>query len=265
MFITIDNIRYAVVTRGTGKPVICLHGFAENISTWEFVQLEHCQMVLVDLIGHGDSDKPEVLESYRLPVLLRQLNKLIQYLGHPKYALMGYSMGGRLALAYALAYSQEVTRLILESSSYGECDALNKAKRRENDVWLASAIRENGIEWFSRYWSGLELFASQSRLPQAIRNKISERRLLNSPHALANTLLGSGQGIYPCLKRQITYLSMPVLYINGEYDDKYRNIGEEFEQLNPGIRREIIRDVGHNTHIENPRLFNEVVNSWLSN
>ncbi|TYO93869.1 alpha/beta fold hydrolase [Desulfallas thermosapovorans] len=51
MFITIDDIRYFVVTRGTGQPIICLHGFAENLSTWEYICLDHCQMVLVDLIG----------------------------------------------------------------------------------------------------------------------------------------------------------------------------------------------------------------------
>jgi len=265
MIITIDNIQYAVVTRGTGSElVICLHGFAENLSTWEFIRLDHCQMVLIDLVGHGNSEKPDSIEPYSLPVILRQLHRLIQHLGHHKYALLGYSMGGRLALAYALAYSQEVTRLVLESSSYGECDALNKAKRREHDIWLAKAIQENGIAWFNRYWSGLDLFASQNHLPQVVRDKISERRLLNTPHALANTLLGIGQGLFPCFKDQITYLSMPVLYISGEYDDKYGKMGREFEQLNPGIRREIIRGVGHNTHIENPRMFNNVVNNWLS-
>ncbi|KAF1084230.1 Lipase 3 precursor [Sporotomaculum syntrophicum] len=263
MFITIDNIRYAVVTRGTGPPMLCLHGFAENFSTWDFIHLEHCQMVLVDLIGHGHSDKPESLAPYRVSAIIGQLHKLMQLLGHQKYALMGYSMGGRLALAYTLAYPQEITRLVLESSSYGECDTQNRARRRNHDVWLAKAILVNGIEWFNGYWSGLDLFTSQQNLPHNIRDKISERRLLNLPHALANTLLGNGQGNFPCLQEQITHLSVPVLYINGEYDDKYRNIGAEFAQLNPGIRRETIRDAGHNNHIEKPHLFNEVVNNWL--
>jgi len=264
MFITIDNLQYSVIIRGTGQPVICWHGFAEDASTWEFIQLEHCQMVLVDLIGHGASDKPETLAPYRLPMLLGQLHSLIQQLGYRKYALLGYSMGGRLALAYALAYPQEVSQLVLESASYGVCDPLDRVNRRANDVWLAKVIKEKGIEWFNSYWSGLEMFASQSQLPQAIRDKISQRRLNNLPQALANTLLGSGQGVFPCLKEQIASLSMPVLYINGQYDEKYRAIGDEFAQLNPFITREIIRGVGHNTHIENPAMFNEVLNTWLS-
>lgn len=263
MFITIDTLRYSVDVRGAGQPLICLHGFAENSSTWELVHLDKCQMILPDLIGHGESEKPHSPELYELPVLLRHLHELIGHLGFTTYSLLGYSMGGRLALAYALTYPQEVQRLILESSSYGECGAENRAKRRQHDIGLADAIRENGIEWFNDYWSNLDLFASQSHLALSIRQKISERRLRNAPHALANTLLGSGQGIYPCLKDQISELAMPVLYIHGEYDEKYGKIGQGFNRLNPRIRREIIAGVGHNTHIEKPEAFSKVVNAFM--
>lgn len=263
MFITIDNLRYSVILKGAGQPLICFHGFAENSSTWEFLQLNNCQMVLLDLIGHGDSEKPHSLEPYSLPVMLQHIHQLIEDLGFTTYSLLGYSMGGRLALAYALAYPQEVLRLILESSSYGECDPQNRVKRREHDVWMANSILENGIEWFNHYWSNLDLFASQIHLSSGVREKISERRLRNSPQALANTLRGTGQGIYPCLKEHISNLAIPVLYINGEYDEKYQGIGQEFTQLNPSIRREIIAGVGHNTHIENPKAFTEVVNTFL--
>lgn len=263
MFITIDNLRYSVVVRGTGQPLICLHGFSENSSTWELLQLANCQRVLPDLIGHGNSEKPHSPEPYELPVLLRHLHELIGHFGFTTYSLLGYSMGGRLALAYALAYPQEVHRLILESSSYGECDNQNRLNRRKHDIWLANAILENGIKWFSDYWSNLDLFASQSHLSVSIRHAISERRLRNAPHALANTLLGTGQGVFPCLKEQISDLSMPVLYINGEYDEKYLRVGQEFTRLNPRIRREIISGAGHNTHIEDPDQFSEVVNSFI--
>lgn len=263
MLIDVENVHYSVVVRGTGQPVICIHGFAENSSTWESIDPDNCQMVLVDLIGHGNSEKPHSLEPYRLPVILRHLHELIQYLGYNTYSLLGYSMGGRIALGYALAYPQEVSRLILESSSYGLCDDQNRTNRLKLDAWLAHSIQENGIEWFNHYWSSLALFTSQTHLSPDIREKISERRLQNEPYALANTLLGTGQGIFPCLKPQVSDLSMPVLYIHGEYDEKYRKIGQEFTHLNPKIKREIIPGVGHNTHIEDPQGFTEVVNSFL--
>ncbi|MGI6712229.1 MAG: 2-succinyl-6-hydroxy-2,4-cyclohexadiene-1-carboxylate synthase [Bacillota bacterium] len=264
MFITLENVSYHVLVKGTGHPVIGFHGFAENLSTWEFICLNNCQMVLVDLIGHGSSSKPQFLQPYCLPVMIQHIHELVQYLGLNKYSLMGYSMGGRLALAYALAYPEEVRRLILESSSYGECDKVQRAKRLKNDIWLANAIRKNGILWFNRYWSGLDIFASQSQLSQDIRERISTRRLMNAPHALANTLMGSGQGVFPCLKSEIAHLSIPVLYINGEYDSKYQKIGQEFEKLNSRLKREIIAGVGHNTHLENPKVFTDIVNQFIN-
>ena len=263
MFIAIDKIRYHIKIKGTGKPIICLHGFSENLGTWESIQLADYQMILIDLIGHGESEKPYSSQAYYWKVIIRDLNKLIRELAFKKYSLLGYSMGGRIALAYALAYPQEIYKLILESASYGECGLIKRLKRRRNDLNLAKNIRQNGIEWFNRYWSGLDIFATQTLLPKAIIAQISERRLLNAPHALSNTLLGSGQGKFPCLKNRISELSMPVLYINGEYDLKYQQIGLEFKKLNPNIQHKIIQGLGHNSHIEDPYAFIEVLKNFL--
>jgi len=263
MFIEIENIKYHVQIKGEGKPIICLHGFSENISTWKSLQLEEYLLILIDLIGHGESDKPYSSKYYRVKVMIKHLNKLIYQLGLSKYSMLGYSMGGRIALAYALTYPNEVDKLMLESASYGECGWINRLKRRKNDFNLAKSIRENGIEWFNEYWSGLGIFESQRKLPNDIINEISNRRLLNVTHSLSNTLLGTGQGKFPCLKNQIANLSMPVLYISGEYDEKYKQAGNEFEKLNPNIKHEIIKGVGHNTHVEDSNAFIGALKNFL--
>jgi len=263
MFVTIEKIRYHLKIKGEGKPIICLHGFSENLSTWESIKLADYQMILIDFIGHGESEKPYSRQSYHWKVIIRHLHKLIHQLGFRKYSLLGYSMGGRIALAYALAYPREIEKLILESASYGECGLIKRLKRRRDDLRLAKNILQNGIEWFNRYWSGLGIFATQTQLPKNIVDQISQRRLLNAPHALANTLRGSGQGKFPCLRNQISELSMPVLYINGAYDTKYEQIGLEFTKLNSSIKHEIIKGVGHNTHIEDPQAFIEVLKNFL--
>ncbi|NLI92733.1 MAG: 2-succinyl-6-hydroxy-2,4-cyclohexadiene-1-carboxylate synthase [Peptococcaceae bacterium] len=263
MWMAIENVKYHLEIKGEGKPFVCLHGFSENLSTWEFINIEGRQMILIDLIGHGESDKPFSGKVYYWKNVIRHLHQLIQQLDLYQYSLLGYSMGGRIALAYTLAYSGEIDKLILESASYGECGLINRFKRRRNDTILAKNIRQNGIEWFNRYWSGLDIFATQTQSPQDVIRQIHERRLQNAPHALANTLYGSGQGTFPCLKNQISGLTMPVLYINGEYDRKYVQAGLEFKKLNPNIHHEIIKGVGHNTHIEDPQAFSEVLKNFL--
>ncbi len=263
MWITIDQIRYHVEIKGKGKPLICLHGFSENLSTWESIDIAGYQMIQVDLIGHGKSDKPVSKQPYRWKVMIRHLHELIQHLGHRKYVLLGYSMGGRIALAYALTYPAEIETLILESASFGECGMIKRFRRRRNDSKLAENIRHQGIEWFNSYWSKQDIFATQAHLPQAVIDQISLRRLGNTPHALSNTLLGSGQGKIPCLKHKISRLSMPVLCINGEYDKKYKQASLEFTLLNSNIEHEIILGAGHNTHIERPDYFKNVIKKFL--
>src|ERR1035437_4991986 len=99
MIIEIENIKYHIEVKGEGKPIICLHGFSENLSTWEFLKLNGYQLILIDLIGHGKSDKPKPLKYYSLKVMLKHLNKLVSQLGLKKYSMLGYSMGGRITLA----------------------------------------------------------------------------------------------------------------------------------------------------------------------
>ena len=263
MFIKIENIKYHIEVKGQGKSLICLHGFSENLSTWEFLELSGYQLILIDLIGHGKSDKPIDPKYYSSNIMLKHLNKLICQLGLKRYSMLGYSMGGRIALAYALTYPKEIDKLILESASYGEVGFLNRLKRHRNDLNLAKSIEKNGIEWFAQYWSDLSIFKSQKKLPEAIINEINKRRLANSTLALSNTLKGTGQGNFPCLKNKMIKLYMPVLYISGEYDKKYETVGKNFEKLNRNIKHVVINGCGHNTHIEDTNAFVEVLNKFL--
>lgn len=263
MIIEIENIKYHIEVKGEGKPIICLHGFSENLSTWEFLELHGYQLILIDLIGHGKSDKPFSCKYYGLKVMLKHLNKLISKLGLKKYSMLGYSMGGRIALAYGLAYSKEINNLILESTSYGEEGFLNRLKRRRNDLALAKSIEDNGIEWFNQYWGYLSIFKSQKNLPRSVISEINKRRLANGIHALSNTLKATGQGKFPCLKNQIVKLSMPILYISGEYDKKYGTVGTNFQKLNNGVRHVVINGCGHNMHIEAPVEYTKVLSEFL--
>ncbi|UZW12808.1 2-succinyl-6-hydroxy-2,4-cyclohexadiene-1-carboxylate synthase [Clostridium pasteurianum] len=264
MIIEIENIKYHFEIKGEGKPIVCLHGFSENLSTWNLLELKEHQLILIDFIGHGKSDKPYSSKYYSLKVMVNHLNKVIHQLGLKKYSMLGYSMGGRIALAYAVAYSQEIDKLILESSSYGEAGFINRFKRRRKDLNLAKSILKNGIEWFDEYWSNLSIFQSQRKLQKHTIDEIRKRRLSNRTHVLSNTLLCTGQGKFPCMKSQVSKLSMSLLYISGEYDKKYKHIGENFRKFNANIRHETIKGVGHNTHIEAPDAFIEVLSKFLS-
>lgn len=259
MQIYIGEHHYGVTVVGTGKPLVCFHGFSESGSTWDGIEVSGYRLIRIDSMGHGRSARPMELQPYTLPQMLSNLHKVIYAVAGERYALMGYSMGARLALLYALEYSEEVTHLALESGSVGIEDRVARQDRYVADQALAERIRAHDIMWFSETWAKLEIFKTQQCLPIKVQQQIRVRRLLNSPHALAFTLEGNGQGSMPYVGHRLSELTMPVCYISGELDAKYTAIGAQYF----GDVHRIVPKVGHNVHVEAPEAYGQILEQFF--
>ena len=255
MQIHIGEYYYGVTVMGTGKPLVCFHGFSESGSTWDGIEVQGYRLIRIDSMGHGRSARPMELKPYELPQMLSDLHRVIYAVAGERYALMGYSMGARLALVYALEYPQEVSHLVLESGSVGIEDRVERQDRYVADQGLAERIRAHDITWFSETWAQLEIFKTQQGLPTKVQQQIRGRRLLNSPHALAFTLKGSGQGSMPYVGHRLSELTMPICYISGELDAKYTAIGAKYFS---DVHR-IVSQVGHNVHVEAPEAYRQIL------
>lgn len=264
----IDGIRYHVETDGEGFPAILLHGFTGDSSTWHpFYENwgRHSKLVSIDMIGHGKSDSPETIERYRIMSVVDDLFELMEKLRIPKADFIGYSMGGRIALSFAVKYPTKVRKLVLESSSPGLMLPQEREARIEQDGKLASFIKNNGIEAFVDYWTNIPLFESQKRLPMDKQKQILKQRLNNSIIGLANSLRGMGTGVQPSWWDEIANLQMEVLLITGSLDKKFCQIaGKMAERLE---KSEVvnIHDCGHAIHVEEPEKFGTIVSGFLSN
>ena len=259
MQINIGERHYGVSIVGEGKSLVCFHGFSESGSTWNGIEVRGYRLIRIDSMGHGRSARPRELGPYTLPQMLRDLHRVIYAVAGERYAFMGYSMGARIALLYALEYPEEVTHLVLESGSVGIEDEGERQNRYVADQGLAERIRAHDITWFSETWAKLEIFKTQQGLPAKVQQQIRGRRLLNSPHALAFTLEGSGQGSMPYVGHRLSELTMPVCYISGELDRKYTAIGARYF----GDVHRIVPQVGHNVHVEAPRAYQQIVEQFL--
>ena len=259
MQINLGEYYYGVTVVGTGKPLVCFHGFSESGSTWDGIEVPGYRLIRIDSMGHGRSARPMELQPYELPQMLSDLHRVIYAVAGERYALMGYSMGARLALVYALEHPQEVTHLVLESGSVGIEDEGERQERYLADKALGNRIREKDIQWFSETWAKLDIFKSQQSLPAKVQQQIQRRRLLNSPHALAFTLEGSGQGTMPYVGHRLSELTMPVCYISGELDTKYTAIGAEYF----GDVHCIVPQVGHNVHVEAPEAYRQILERFF--
>src|SRR5690606_2378636 len=123
--------------------------FSGSKQQWQpFVQTwsKHYQLILIDMLGHGGSDIPDQVERYYTEQVVADLMSLLEQLGIPKVHMLGYSMGGRIALSFAMLAGDKVQALILESSSPGLATEEERAARRASDHQLADKLEHEGIE-----------------------------------------------------------------------------------------------------------------------
>jgi 2-succinyl-6-hydroxy-2,4-cyclohexadiene-1-carboxylate synthase len=258
----------ATAATAGASTLVLLHGFTGSALGWGHLleDLASCglRVIALDLHGHGLSDAPADPQRYALEHCRADLLAALQQLGVAagEAVLLGYSMGGRIALY--CAFSGFFRALILESASPGIADPDERARRRRSDEELAATIERDGVAAFVERWEQLPLFASQRQLPAGQRAALRAQRLSNRAHGLANSLRGAGTGVQPALHPWLPTLTIPVLLICGALDQKFCSIGREMERLLPRARLAIVPAAGHTVHLEQPALFVALVRTFCT-
>lgn len=268
MKIHVDHVTYYASVKGEGEPVILLHGFTGDHTTWKslFPYLTHSfQVIAVDLVGHGRTDAPDDCKWYDMSEVASQIIKLMDKLNIEQAHLLGYSMGGRLAISIAMLYPNRVKSLLLESTSPGIKTAKGREERIQQDELLAEKILTEGIKKFVYYWEQISLFSTQAYLPENIRQQIRSQRLKNSEIGLANSLKGMGTGRQPSWWDRLHEIKQPTLLMCGELDEKFCHIADEMKELLPYAHLEKVKGVGHTIHVEEPSKFGTIVRDFLYN
>lgn len=260
-------LTYHVIDSGADGPaLLLLHGFTGSGENWRpFLGMwgERWRVLAVDLLGHGRSPSPPDPARYQMAHAAADLLALLDARGVERTHLLGYSMGGRLALYLAVHHPDRIASLVLESSSPGLPTAESRAERTARDNQLADFIERDGIEAFVARWETLALWESQKGLPTAVRQSLHEQRLQNNPVGLANSLRGMGTGRQPSLWPHLPTLSVPTLLIAGKLDRKFVAINQEMAPLLPDARLEIVPNAGHTVHLERPEAFSSAVSQFI--
>jgi 2-succinyl-6-hydroxy-2,4-cyclohexadiene-1-carboxylate synthase len=231
---------------GMAPTVVFLHGFTHTGRSWHPVIAalgERYTSVADDIRGHGDA-------SERVPVSLKAVIEDVDAAAGPeRYTLVGYSMGGRIALHVALAAGDRVERLVLIGASPGIADEGERSARRRADEKLAGEIERSSIEEFARRWAQTPVLAG---LPPAALDAAHADRLRSTPAGLARALRGLGTGALPPLWERLGELAMPVTLAVGERDEKFQGIAAEMAVRVPRAPVVIVPGVGHAVHLEAP-------------
>jgi 2-succinyl-6-hydroxy-2,4-cyclohexadiene-1-carboxylate synthase len=262
----VNGIRLHADTAGEGPPLVLLHGFTGSGRSWDrFIPSwsSHFRTIAVDLIGHGQSEAPDDPSRYSMEHVVQDLAALLDQLEVGEASVLGYSMGGRLALSFAVLQPERVRALVLESASPGLRTEEEREARRNRDGQLADRIEREGIERFAEDWENLPLFESVKRLPQEDQLRIRRQRLLNRPSGLANSLRGMGTGAQPSWWDRLHTLPMPALLLAGALDGKFHRIAGEMAALIPNASFVPVPDAGHMIHVEQAGIIDTIVRDYL--
>lgn len=245
--------------------LVLLHGFMGSGKSFNHLmpQLKtFCNPVTIDLLGHGKTGNPGNADRFSVDHQLADLHAIINKIDASALFLHGYSMGGRLALRFALKNPKKLSGLILESTNYGLISEDEITKRNDLDERRAKAI-ETDFEAFLDDWQQLPLFGDSPGSNNKIESQYSQIQRTQNPNAMANSLLGFGTAQMPVVKHRLPDLEITTLLLAGEQDPKYRGILSEMEQLIPRCKMNIIKDAAHRVHVDNPIAFLEKVKAFV--
>lgn len=233
--------------------LVLLHGFGGTHRAWDRVvghlPAERYRPLALDLPGHGDqvgAARPIDFDGCVASVLERSPERFV---------LVGYSMGGRIALHVALAAPERVSGLVLVSATAGIEDGAERAARRERDRRLADEIEQGKIERFVDRWRAQAMFAEDPPEVDALARADQSR---NRPDGIAAALRGVGAGEMRPLWDRLHELTMPSAIVVGERDTKFHAPGRRMGELLPRATVTVVNG-GHVLPLENPLAVSQAI------
>tara|TARA_Y100001970_G_C14256653_1_gene875989 strand:+ start:8718 stop:9509 length:792 start_codon:yes stop_codon:yes gene_type:complete len=234
-----------------GKATVFLHGFTGSSQSWvDIIENFDGPAISIDIPGHAKSN---ISSKYGVSDWINDLSKKTDTLNIEKFNVCAYSMGGRLAIAYAAKYPNRINHLILESTSMGISDNKIKNKRLENDLELSRLIESDYSSFLDR-WEQNPLFSMQKKRNKKAFLLQRKERMRHNPLQLSQSLKTFSQGSMKSYEFEFSNFTFPISIINGNEDEKYIEIGRKMCKLNHNCSQYILK-AGHNVHLENPNDF----------
>jgi len=232
---------------GVNPLVTFLPGFAQRGDAWEPV---------ADQVAQKYRSLPIDFSTWTFDGRLREIADRVD----DGDVVVGYSMGGRLALKAALRRPRKFGALVLVGTSAGIEDADARAERRLADEELADWIEEHSIEEFAERWETQPVFATQP--PELVRAQ-RDGRLSHDPRRLAQLLRSAGQGMFEPVWHELETIDCPVLAVAGELDEKYADASFRIAERVKHGRARLIPEAGHAPQLERPGEFAGVLLDFL--
>ena len=249
------GVRVRVAESGprSGRPVVMLHGWAASMYSYrhafERLPPEGMRAIAVDLRGHGLSDKPSYARAYSLDAYCADLDALLNALELPAAALIGQSMGGGIALRFAITRPERVTKLVLINPT----GLVRIVGRNALRILPRSVVSAIGHRLVPRWSAGLILryvaYGDPSKVgDRDIDEYWSPTQLAGYVYAARSALAEFEWG--PISDADAASLTVPTLVILGARDRLIRNTARAARRLRESSLYQVAG--GHCVHEERP-------------
>lgn len=248
------------MVQGRGEPVVLIHGVGLDKSMWggQLVGLSPSyQIIAYDMLGHGDSAQPS--EDACLKDYADQLRELLDQLGLEQVSVIGFSMGGLVARAFALHYPQYLKGLVILNSVFDRTDE-QRSGIQARTLEVAEKGPAANVDAALKRWFSEEYAASSSAQVSAVRDTV----LGNDHHGYLKTYqLFASEDNY--MADRLKDIRIPTMVMTGELDlGSTPEMARNMAHLIPNAVAEVLSDQRHMMPMESPKMVNEKLQSFLS-
>jgi len=240
-------------------PVVLLHGSFGCGEDWrEVADQLNCGAVTPDLPAHGARFEDVALSfDHAADEVARRLPEGCD--------LVGYSLGGRLALAAALRVPPGRVRSLTLESTHPGLEPPARERRRRHDLERSAAIASDPEAFLREFYAAplFESFRTRPRFEAVIRERITRAR--RSPKSLAQTFAALSVGNQPALASALLDAEIPTMLIVGERDTKYAALASGLvasPNARPDLAMTAVSAAGHNVHLERPEAFVDALRAF---
>ncbi|HZQ83980.1 MAG TPA: alpha/beta fold hydrolase [Acidimicrobiales bacterium] len=248
------DVELEVHDQGSGAPpLLLLHGFTGSSLDWTDVVGDLStdrRLVTYDQRGHGDSTNTGDPASYTIDALVTDLAAVVDQLGLAPFDLLGHSMGGIVAMRYALARPDTLRSLILMDTFAAPTGGIPA-------TWIDFVVgqaRESGMTAVAEmFLSYIDQAPNADQLTPERREELAGRLRYKLTHMDIEALdqLGRGIGTFDSMLDSLGGIRMPVTVIVGENDAGLREPADLMAKTIPGAVLEVIPASGHSPQEDN--------------